>query len=179
MSSGTQAAARAVQPILGPRTAVLSLQNGVIKDDILKRELGESNGHGRCRLRRHHHRAPRCHSPDRNLAASSLRRIRRYTRSARANELLEGISEAGHKPSSRTTSAGRCGEVCVSLSVFPAARSRCVFPSDPSVRISKHACLPARAHAGNRSGRPAHGVKLPENYAAQRLGFCRRRCARH
>ncbi|MGW8184282.1 MAG: ketopantoate reductase family protein [Burkholderiales bacterium] len=38
----TQAAARAVKPAVGPGTAVLSLQNGVIKDDILRRELGES-----------------------------------------------------------------------------------------------------------------------------------------
>lgn len=39
----TEAVARAVRPIVGPRTAVLSLQNGVIKDDTLKRELGRSN----------------------------------------------------------------------------------------------------------------------------------------
>lgn len=32
----TDAAAKAVKPIVGPRTAVLSLQNGVIKDDIFK-----------------------------------------------------------------------------------------------------------------------------------------------
>jgi len=35
----TEAAARAVKPIVGPDTAVLSLQNGVIKDDILRREF--------------------------------------------------------------------------------------------------------------------------------------------
>jgi 2-dehydropantoate 2-reductase len=33
-------AARAVRPLVGPETAVLSLQNGVIKDDILRREFG-------------------------------------------------------------------------------------------------------------------------------------------
>jgi 2-dehydropantoate 2-reductase len=38
----TEAAARAVKPIVGPGTAVLSLQNGVIKDDILRREFGEA-----------------------------------------------------------------------------------------------------------------------------------------
>jgi len=37
----TEAAARAVKPIVGPDTAVLSLQNGVIKDDILRREFHE------------------------------------------------------------------------------------------------------------------------------------------
>lgn len=36
----TEAAARAVKPIVGPGTAVLSLQNGVIKDDVLRREFG-------------------------------------------------------------------------------------------------------------------------------------------
>src|SRR6185436_17747784 len=33
----TDAAANAVKPIVGPDTAVLSLQNGVIKDDILRK----------------------------------------------------------------------------------------------------------------------------------------------
>ena len=32
----TEQAARAIQPIVGPGTAVLSLQNGVIKDDVLR-----------------------------------------------------------------------------------------------------------------------------------------------
>ncbi|MEP7069053.1 MAG: 2-dehydropantoate 2-reductase, partial [Usitatibacter sp.] len=38
----TEAAANAIKPIVGPRTGVLSLQNGVIKDDILRRVLPES-----------------------------------------------------------------------------------------------------------------------------------------
>ena len=38
----TEAAARAIAPLLGPDTGVLSLQNGVIKDDILRRALGSS-----------------------------------------------------------------------------------------------------------------------------------------
>src|SRR5262249_10525202 len=37
----TQSAARAIRPMLGPETRVLSLQNGVVKDDILRRELGD------------------------------------------------------------------------------------------------------------------------------------------
>lgn len=36
----TEAAAQAVTPLVGPDTAVLSLQNGVIKDDILRRHFG-------------------------------------------------------------------------------------------------------------------------------------------
>jgi len=36
----TEAAAAAVRPLVMPGTAVLSLQNGVTKDDILRRELG-------------------------------------------------------------------------------------------------------------------------------------------
>ena len=38
----TESAARAIQPLVGPRTAVLSLQNGVIKDDILRGVFPES-----------------------------------------------------------------------------------------------------------------------------------------
>ena len=36
----TKAAAAAVRPLVTPQTAVLSLQNGVTKDDILRREFG-------------------------------------------------------------------------------------------------------------------------------------------
>src|SRR5215831_16672834 len=38
----SKAAARAVKPAVGPATAVLSLQNGVLKDDLLRREFGEA-----------------------------------------------------------------------------------------------------------------------------------------
>lgn len=38
----TEAAARSIRPLLKPGTGVLSLQNGVIKDDILRRELGDA-----------------------------------------------------------------------------------------------------------------------------------------
>ena len=37
----TEAVARQLQPIVGPNTAVLSLQNGVLKDDILGSIFGE------------------------------------------------------------------------------------------------------------------------------------------
>lgn len=36
----TETAVRAISPIVGPKTAVLSLQNGVQKDDVLRRILG-------------------------------------------------------------------------------------------------------------------------------------------
>lgn len=38
----TEAAARAIKPLIGPGTGVVSLQNGVTKDDILRRELGDA-----------------------------------------------------------------------------------------------------------------------------------------
>ena len=39
----TEAAARAIAPMVGPETGVLSLQNGVVKDDILRRVFPEKN----------------------------------------------------------------------------------------------------------------------------------------
>ncbi|HET9579257.1 MAG TPA: 2-dehydropantoate 2-reductase [Usitatibacter sp.] len=39
----TEAAARAIRPMVGPQTGVISLQNGVIKDDILRSVLDERN----------------------------------------------------------------------------------------------------------------------------------------
>ena len=38
----TEDAARAIRPIVGPHTGVLSLQNGVVKDDILRRVFDPS-----------------------------------------------------------------------------------------------------------------------------------------
>ena len=38
----TETATRAIRPLVGPQTAVLSLQNGVIKDDILRRAFGDA-----------------------------------------------------------------------------------------------------------------------------------------
>ncbi len=38
----TEAAARQIRPLLKTGTGVISLQNGVIKDDILRRELGDA-----------------------------------------------------------------------------------------------------------------------------------------
>src|SRR5437762_3495694 len=38
----TEAAAHAIKPMVGPHTAVLSLQNGVIKDDVLRHEFGDA-----------------------------------------------------------------------------------------------------------------------------------------
>src|SRR6185436_5668432 len=37
----TEAAAKQIAPLVGPNTAVLSLQNGVIKDDIMRRVFGD------------------------------------------------------------------------------------------------------------------------------------------
>ena len=38
----TEAVARQLKPIVGPHTAVLSLQNGVVKDDILRGVFGDA-----------------------------------------------------------------------------------------------------------------------------------------
>ncbi|MFT4265839.1 MAG: ketopantoate reductase family protein [Xenophilus sp.] len=38
----TQAAAEAIKPLLGPQTLVISLQNGVVKDDLLTAALGNA-----------------------------------------------------------------------------------------------------------------------------------------
>src|SRR5919108_3627886 len=38
----TEKAARSIRPLVGPDTAVVSLQNGVIKDDILRRAFGDA-----------------------------------------------------------------------------------------------------------------------------------------
>ena len=38
----TESAAQRIRPMIGPTTAVMSLQNGVLKDDVLRRTFGDA-----------------------------------------------------------------------------------------------------------------------------------------
>ena len=90
----TEAAARAVKPIVGAHTAVLSLQNGVIKDDIMRREFGAAAVMGGVAYVGTH-----ISRPGVILQTGTLQRLvfGEYdgARSVRAEELLDALLRAG------------------------------------------------------------------------------------
>ena len=49
----TEAALEQMRPLVGPHTAIVSFQNGVLKDEALRAAYGARAGDGRRRLRRH------------------------------------------------------------------------------------------------------------------------------
>lgn len=166
----TQAAARAVQPIVGPRTAVLSLQNGVIKDDILKRELGKSNVLGGVA-----YVGTTIARPGVIRQTGTLQRLvfGEYdgTRSARAEKLLEAFLKAGIQAELSDDIRRTLWEKYVFLVGLSGSTSTMRVPigpirSNPQTRAFLLELMQETVAVGR-----AHGVKLPEDYAAQRLGF--------
>ena len=71
----TESAARSLLPIMGPQTGIISFQNGVQKDDTLRKHLRRRRRDGRRRLYGHDDRTPRRDRADRHDAAHGVRRI--------------------------------------------------------------------------------------------------------
>jgi 2-dehydropantoate 2-reductase len=166
----TEAAARAVKPIVGPRTAVLSLQNGVIKDDIMRREFGAAAVMGGVAYVGTH-----ISRPGVILQTGTLQRLvfGEYdgVRSERARELLEALLRAGIQAElsediRRTLwekyvfLVGLSGTTTTMRSTIGAIRD------NPQTRAFLVDLMKETVAVGR-----AHGVKLPEDYAEQRLAF--------
>ena len=166
----TEAAVRAVKPIVGPQTAILSLQNGVIKDDILRREFGEAAVMGGVA-----YVATRIARPGVILHLGTLQRMvfGEYDgrRSARAEALLEAALKAGLQAELSDDVRRAIWEKYSFLVGLSGSTATMRAP------IGK-----VRAHPRTRAflldlmketvavGR-AHGVALPEDYAEQRMSF--------
>ena len=167
----TEAAARAVKPMVGPQTAVLSLQNGVIKDDILRRAFGDERGDGRRGLRRDSHLPSRRHPPDRHVAAAPLRRVRRQALGARRRQLLEALLRAGIQAELSEDIRRTLWEkyvFLVGLSGTTTTMRSTIGPirENPQTRAFLFDLMKETVAVGR-----AHGVNLPEDYAEQRLAF--------
>lgn len=166
----TEAAARAIRPLVGPQTGVLSLQNGVIKDDILRGEFGaQAVMGGVCYV------AARIARPGVIHQTGTMQRVvlGEYDRreSVRAKFLREALLRAG---------------VAAELSsdVRRAIWEKYVFLVGLSATTTamRAALGPIREHPQTRAfllevmretvavGR-AHGVALPQDYAEDRLAF--------
>lgn len=166
----TETAARAIRPLIGPGTAVLSLQNGVIKDDILRRELGASVLMGGVA-----YVGTAIARPGVIRQTGTLQRLvfGEYDgqRSARAEALLALLLEAGIQAELSDDIRRTLWEKYVFLVGLSGTTATIRIPigpirSDPQTRAFLLDLMKETVEVGR-----AHGVKLPEDYAEQRLAF--------
>jgi 2-dehydropantoate 2-reductase len=166
----TESAARQIRPLLGPRTGVLSLQNGVIKDDILRRELGDAPVMGGVGYVATHISRPGVINQ-----VGTMQRIvlGEYdgSKSERALFLYEALKKSGVNAELSGDVRRAIWEKFVFLSALAGTTT-----------AMRTTIGPIRGNARTRSfllelmreavavGR-AHGVTLPEDYAEQRLAF--------
>jgi len=166
----TEAAARAVKPIVGPDTAVLSLQNGVIKDDILRREFGDQAVMGGVG-----YVATHIARPGVIRQTGTLQRLifGEYDgrRSARAETLLASLLRAGIQAELSADIRRTLWEKYSFLVGLSATTATMRVPigavrSNPQTRAFLFDVLKETVAVGR-----ALGVALPENYAEDRLAF--------
>lgn len=166
----TEAAAQAVKPLVGPGTGVLSLQNGVIKDDVLRRHFGAKALMGGAAY------------VGSTIARPGVIRqtgpIQRFVfgeydgrRSERATELLGALLKAGIQAELSTDIRRTLWEkyvFLVGLSGSTAAMRLPIGPirENPRTRAFLLDLMKETVAVGR-----AHGVDLPADYAEQRLAF--------
>ena len=166
----TEDAVRAVKPIVGPQTAVLSLQNGVIKDDILRRAFGETAVMGGVG-----YVATHISRPGVIHQTGTIQRMvfGEYDgrRSARAEALLAAALKAGIQAELSSDVRRSIWEkyvFLVGLSGATATMRMRIGPirANPQTRAFLFELMKETVAVGR-----AHGVALPEDYAQQRLAF--------
>lgn len=166
----TESAVRAVRPMVGPRTAVISLQNGVLKDDILRREFGSAAVMGGVAYVATHLARP---GVIRQTGTMQRFILGEYDgrRSERAVRLLEALLRAGIQAEISDDIRRTLWEKYVflaALSGTTATMRSTIGPirSNPQARAFLFELLKETVAVGR-----AHGVALPEDYAEQRLAF--------
>jgi 2-dehydropantoate 2-reductase len=166
----TEEAAGAIKPLVGPNTAVVSLQNGVLKDDILRRAFGDSAVMGGVGYVATHISRP---GVIQQIGTMQRVIVGEYdgTPSARVTALHEALLKAGVKSE-------------ISNDIRRTLWEKYVFlvGLSGSTTTMRSTIGPIRENAQTRAflfdlmketvavGR-AHGVKLPGDYADQRLAF--------
>jgi 2-dehydropantoate 2-reductase len=166
----TEAAARAIRPLVGPGTAVVSLQNGVLKDDILRRELGPQPVMGGVA-----YVATCIARPGVIRQTGTMQRcvVGEYDgqRSVRAERLLDALLRAGIQaelsPDIRRTLWEKY-VFLVGLSGTTATTRHTLGPvrENPQTRAFLLDLMRETVAVGR-----ACGVNLPDDYADQRLAF--------
>jgi 2-dehydropantoate 2-reductase len=166
----TDDAARAIAPIVGPKTAVLSLQNGVIKDDILRRHFGAGRVMGGvCYVATHISRPGVIHQTGTMQRAIVGEHDGRTSERARA--LHEALAASGVKAELSADVRRAIWEKFVFLSALAGTTTTMRTTIGPIRQNPRtRAFLLDLMREAVAVGR-AHGVALPEDYAEQRLAF--------
>ena len=166
----TETAAEQILPLVGPNTGVLSLQNGVIKDDILRRRLGDGAVMGGVG-----YVATTISRPGVIHQTGTLQRVvlGEYDgrKSKRAAFLHEALVHAGVNAELSSDVRRAIWEkyvFLVGLSATTTAMRKPLGPirENPQTRAFLLDIMRETVAVGR-----AHGVALPENYAGGRLAF--------
>lgn len=165
-----EATAQALKPIVGPHTGVLSLQNGVIKDDILRREFGEQAVMGGVA-----YVATRISRPGVIHQTGTLQRLLFGEYDGRKSERAQALYEAAQRTGIETELSTDIRRTLwekyvflVGLSGSTTAMRSTIGPirENPQTRAFLHDLMRETVAVGR-----AHGVALPEDYADQRMAF--------
>lgn len=166
----TETAARAIMPLVGPETGVLSLQNGVKKDDILRPIVGAKALMGGVA-----YMATTIARPGVIEHTGTMQRMvfGEYNgrRSKRAETLLEFCLKAGIDAKLSEDIRRSIWEKFVFLVGMAAVTATIRLPVGPILAhpLTRAFYLDAMREAA-AVGR-AHGVRLPEGFAEERLAF--------
>lgn len=167
----TDAAARAIRPLFGTHTGIVSFQNGVQKDDILRREFGDAAVMGGVA-----YIATAIERPGVIKHTGTMQRLLfgEYdgTRSARAQALFDACKHAGINAEMPEDIRRAIWEKFVFLVGLSGTTATVRLPIG-RIRENAHsrAFLFDIIQEAVAVGR-AHGVALPEDYAHTRLAFC-------
>jgi 2-dehydropantoate 2-reductase len=166
----TEAAARQILPLIGPETGVISLQNGVVKDDILRPIVGEGALMGGVA-----YMGTAISSPGVIKHTGTLQKVvfGEYDgrRSKRAERLLEWCLKSGLEAQISDDIRRTLWEKFAFLVGMAAVTATIRLPIGPirSHPLTRQFYFDAIAEAA-AVGR-AHGVRLPGNFAEERMGF--------
>jgi 2-dehydropantoate 2-reductase len=166
----TESAARSIAPLLGPDTGVISLQNGVVKDDILRPIVG-----ARALMGGVAYMGTAISRPGVIEHTGTVQRVvfGEYDgrRSKRAEALLEWCRKAGLDGAISDDIRRTLWEKFAFLVGMAAVTATMRLPIGPirSHPLTRKFYLDAMAEAA-AVGR-AHGVKLPEDFAEERMRF--------
>ena len=166
----TEAAARAVRPLVGPNTAVVSLQNGVLKDAVMRGAFGEAAVFGGAV-----YVAARISEPGVIRQTGTIHRCILGEYDGRRSERVAALHEA-------LLHAGITAEISDDIRLTLWEKYVFLVGLSGSTTTMRSTIGPIREHPRARAflcdlmtetvavGR-AHGVNLPEDYAEQRLAY--------
>ena len=166
----TEAAARAILPLIGPETGVISLQNGVVKDDILRPIIGAKALMGGVA-----YMGTAIARPGVIQHTGTVQRVvfGEYDgrRSKRAEALLEWCRKAGLDAAISDDIRRTLWEKFAFLVGMAAVTATIRLPIGPirSHPLTREFYLDAMREAA-AVGR-AHGVNLPADFAEERMAF--------